>query len=398
MLIYIVAVPAYYMAQTIAYHREVNTLKKAVELQQTPPQGEDDQQAQAALNDKVRIIRNNFRTKVLFEEYHIDSYWQYGFMMQFCVTRLVYAYVLAKMYSNVDFQIYIMTVMSVAVSIIYLSYTKLQTMTFVAMFRPFRYPFRNLVAIVNEAAVFYIMTASMVWVRSDLFCSMAQREFVAPMSLVFTSIMGAQAFVWIVCQFTYFSQLKGKQAPVSVAPEVVPRNPKLNMQYREAKQKANEERKRLIEENKTKDKGDKKSRVLQRPPPVPMAGDTLKANKADDDQLAGLPDASEDDKAGDDYQESYEEEKTESLVSQDKSHNKADDYDPEEEDEELTEIELSKTDESGNTQSRNQTYDEEEEEDSGSLERDSEEDVSQSNNRQSSYDRTSDVPDSSFKR
>lgn len=47
-----------------------------------------------------------------------------------------------------------------------------------------------------------------------------------------------------------------------MAPEVVPRNPKLNMQYREAKQKANEERKRLIEENKTKDKGDKKSRVL----------------------------------------------------------------------------------------------------------------------------------------
>ena len=68
------------------------------------------------LNDKVKIIRNNYRTKVLFEEYHIDGIWQYGFMIFFCGQRVIYAAVLAKLYNHPDMQVFIMAAVSAVVT------------------------------------------------------------------------------------------------------------------------------------------------------------------------------------------------------------------------------------------------------------------------------------------
>lgn len=65
----------------------------------------------------MKIIRNNFRNKVLFEEYKIESMFQYGYMMQFCAQRLIFAIVVAKLYTNVDYQIFIITTMSALVSL-----------------------------------------------------------------------------------------------------------------------------------------------------------------------------------------------------------------------------------------------------------------------------------------
>ena len=50
-------------------------------------------------------------------------------------------------------------------------------MTYIAAVRPYKYPYRNGIAILNEAGVFYITTASMVWARADLFCAMNFRGF-----------------------------------------------------------------------------------------------------------------------------------------------------------------------------------------------------------------------------
>lgn len=83
-------------------------------------------------------------------------------------------------------------------------------MTYIAAVRPYKYPFRNGIAILNEAGVFYITTASMVWARADLFCEMNFRGFgnlsilfytflVTPMAYAFTAFLGFQALAWLVC-------------------------------------------------------------------------------------------------------------------------------------------------------------------------------------------------------
>jgi len=53
----------------------------------------------------------------LFEEYNIDSIWQYGYMIHFCALRVAYAAVLAKLYDHPDLQVFIMAAASALVTI-----------------------------------------------------------------------------------------------------------------------------------------------------------------------------------------------------------------------------------------------------------------------------------------
>lgn len=69
-----------------------------------------------AIREKTKIIRNDFRNKVLFEEYNNDNVFQYGFMLMFSFKRIIYAVVIAKMHGNVDYQLFIMASTSAVVS------------------------------------------------------------------------------------------------------------------------------------------------------------------------------------------------------------------------------------------------------------------------------------------
>ena len=64
------------------------------------------------------------------------------------------------------------------------------------------------------------------------------------MAYAFTAFLGFQAIVWLVCQFAFLSTQNGGKAPVSVEPEVVPKEIAIKSQYKDLHSKVEEERKR----------------------------------------------------------------------------------------------------------------------------------------------------------
>eukprot|EP00347_Sterkiella_histriomuscorum_P005840 403355069 len=370
MLLFISIVPFYYLAQTVFFYRELHSLKKAMEYQQVL-QGEQNAQNKKVVEDKVKIIRNNFRNKVLFEEYKIDNFYQYGYMMQFCAQRLIFAIVVAKLHYNVDYQLFVITSMSAL------------TMTYIATIQPYKYPFRNAIAILNEAGQFYIYTASMVWARSDNFCNMDFRGFVTPMAYAFTAFLGFQALAWLVCQFIFLSTQNGGKAPVSVEPEIVPKEISIKQQYKDLHTQVEEERKRQKnermddfkkqEEEKNKTEEQKKQEAL------------AKTNKADDDNvgIVGLPPAGDDtmnqtiDKEDDDESE---EEKSESLVSASQTQNNTTNQQTDQSGNDISEIRASSA--ADNSQSRNQDDDDDDEDEDDSV------DLTRNQDETSQYDDT----------
>ena len=71
-LLYISLVPLYYLAETIFFHRELKALKKVLDYEEHIQGQEENRQV---LEDKIAIIRSNFRNQMLFEEYRLESPW-----------------------------------------------------------------------------------------------------------------------------------------------------------------------------------------------------------------------------------------------------------------------------------------------------------------------------------
>lgn len=72
LLAYVIMVPVYYVAQAVIFSREIKSIKKKNEYQKLL-KGEENAESRKVLDDKAKIVRNNFRAKTLFEEYNIDS-------------------------------------------------------------------------------------------------------------------------------------------------------------------------------------------------------------------------------------------------------------------------------------------------------------------------------------
>ena len=142
---YTLIVPLYYLAQGIIYSREIKSLRNKLEYKRVLGEDADEEDVQV-LDDKAKIIRNSFRAKTLFEEYHVDSPYQYMYPVFFLLSRLIYAYVLARSYNNQDYQLFIMSALSAA------------SMAWLAMFRPYTAAGRNEIAIANEAAAFFLFS------------------------------------------------------------------------------------------------------------------------------------------------------------------------------------------------------------------------------------------------
>lgn len=98
-------------------------------------------------------------------------------MIHFCALRVAYAAVLAKLYDHPDLQVFIMAAASAL------------TMAYLAVMRPYRYPYRNFIAILNEAGAFYIFCTAMIWARSEIFSQNQPRNYVAPMVYTFVGFL-----------------------------------------------------------------------------------------------------------------------------------------------------------------------------------------------------------------
>jgi len=55
---------------------------------------ENNPESKAIVDEKIKIIKNGFRYRTLFDDYNVKSIWQYGFSVWFFAQRLAYAYVL----------------------------------------------------------------------------------------------------------------------------------------------------------------------------------------------------------------------------------------------------------------------------------------------------------------
>ena len=69
-----------------------------------------------AIEKKSTILRNDFRSKMLLEEYNTKTKFQYFYPIMFCAERIVYGMVLAVYTNNVDYQIFVMATVTAVVS------------------------------------------------------------------------------------------------------------------------------------------------------------------------------------------------------------------------------------------------------------------------------------------
>jgi len=68
------------------------------------------------VDEKLKVIKNGFRYRVLFEEYNVDHCAQYSYMLYFVLSRLVYAIILVFMYEHSDWQLFTVETMIAIVS------------------------------------------------------------------------------------------------------------------------------------------------------------------------------------------------------------------------------------------------------------------------------------------
>jgi hypothetical protein len=50
-------------------------------------------------------------------------------------------------------------------------------MTWIALFRPYKYPFRNLLAVINEIGLIFLFVSASVWIGNDLTCDAKWTQF-----------------------------------------------------------------------------------------------------------------------------------------------------------------------------------------------------------------------------
>jgi hypothetical protein len=104
-IVYLGLVPAFYAGHMIMFYREIKSLRKKLEYSQVFSSGSQNVQNNQVVLEKVTIIKNNFRYKVLFEEYNIDSMFQYGYMIYFTLSKAAYAIILTQLYEYPDYQL-----------------------------------------------------------------------------------------------------------------------------------------------------------------------------------------------------------------------------------------------------------------------------------------------------
>jgi uncharacterized membrane protein len=124
-LVYVGGVPLFYIGHAIVFYREMRSLKKKVKAAEEFT-GKGAEENKLAIQEKVKDIKNSFRARTLFEEYNTDNIFQYGYVVVFLGSRLVYAVILSKYPNQPDWQLFIMAAMSAVVSIRRISHTYLE--------------------------------------------------------------------------------------------------------------------------------------------------------------------------------------------------------------------------------------------------------------------------------
>jgi hypothetical protein len=93
-VVYVGGVPLFYLGHSIVFYREMRSLRKKVNTVEIFS-GKEEEANRLAVLEKVKVIKSNFRSRTLFEEYHSGSVLEYGYVFMFLGTRLVYAVVLS---------------------------------------------------------------------------------------------------------------------------------------------------------------------------------------------------------------------------------------------------------------------------------------------------------------
>ncbi len=114
-------VPIFYIFHGVWYARELRSLKKKMQYAEVFAKDTNNEENKLVMQNKAKIIRSNFRAKILFEEYNTSSPFQYMYILWFLTQRIGFACIMAFMYTMPEWQFFGMGCIT-GVHILYLAW------------------------------------------------------------------------------------------------------------------------------------------------------------------------------------------------------------------------------------------------------------------------------------